>query len=136
MKPGPDRDYQIEIDVAKAVYGHDVEMLDTLGLGLFTPHFVGDNIIGATECRAKRPTGEIVDMVSRPVLAYSIRLDDAWTLLEYLRVEHFVGRDKDGHWPNIVAKMGMQLNLFSMDSNELATCICQVILSVLTDYEF
>ena len=82
------RDTTLEAKIAQLVYGHHAKMVD-VGFGL-TLELIDKNahtgtirLIGGSWKKARTESGEIVELWLRSCPAWSLRLEDAWDLLQY-----------------------------------------------------
>lgn len=78
--------------------------------------------------------GEKVELYCYPLPAYSLRLDDAWLLLNRLRDEKKAGRDPHSNWYAVI----MRLSRIPVEheAHEVAKLICWTILEILTGEDY
>ena len=88
----PTRDNELEALIAEHIYHRDAEIID-IGYG-FTLHFVSRNAVpgfvayvsftGGSFEKARRLNGDVVDIYCRYCPAWSVSIEAAWELMEYL----------------------------------------------------
>lgn len=132
------RDTALEMKVAKAVLGIDIMMVDGYGLGRLLPYavdltakrdknFTAASLGGAQWQHVYTEDGKQIELYCYPLPAYSLRIDDAWTLLQHLKSD-------SATWSTVITALG-RLPL-EHEAHWVAKYICLTILRVLTGEDY
>lgn len=130
------RNFALDMAIAKAIYGHDMMLLDSWGTGICVPHFTGKFILGGSKHKARTLDDTVIEIFSRPCPPYSYSIDSAYELLWYLRTEHDAVRDTQNIWNSVRVELQMNPIPFDEDAPIVAKHICQMILEALNGRTF
>lgn len=133
----------LDISIAKAVFGRECILMDTLGLGTLSVYVVDSSasrnggtttatLLGGSWTKGRTASGDIVEVYCVHCPAYSRSIHDAWELLTVLRRSWEWGNDSRHLWPAIQERLesvALWGALWGIPAGEAATAICKEVLA-------
>lgn len=129
---------ELDICIAKSVFGRECVMMDTLGLGTLSVCVVDSaavrnggtttaTLLGGSWTKGRTASGDIIEVFCVPCPAYSRSIHDAWELLSTLKRSWEWGNDSRNLWPAIQDRL-RHVVLWGVPAAEAATEICKEVL--------